>query len=104
LTGVWGLKSKGRAKWRLFHAENYGHPCNRDNAAWLLLESWDELSDSVLTAAWDFNEDESDSDSDDSDDEFELRVDTDREDLNDKVDPDEEEGANEKDHEELEHE
>jgi hypothetical protein len=39
-----------------------------------------------MTAAWDFNEDESGSDSDDSDDEFELRVDTDGKDLNDEVD------------------
>jgi hypothetical protein len=98
------LKSKGCAKWRRFYAENYGHPCNREVAAWLLLQSWDKLSNSVMTAVWDFNEDESDSDSDDSDDEFELRVDIDGEDINDEVDPDEEEEANEKDHKELEYE
>jgi hypothetical protein len=38
---------------------------------------WDELSYSVITAAWKFNEDESDRDYDDSDDEFGLRIDTD---------------------------
>jgi hypothetical protein len=57
-----------------------------------------------MTAAWNFNEDECGTDSDDSDDEFELRVDTAGEDLNDEVDSDEEEEANEKDHEELEYE
>jgi hypothetical protein len=82
------LKSKGRAKWRCFYAENYGDRCNRETAAWLLFELRDELSDSAVTAAWDFKEQEPDSDSDDSDDGFELRVDTDGEDLNDEVDPD----------------
>jgi hypothetical protein len=44
-------KSKGRAKWRSFYAELYRHRCNRETAAWLLLEFWDEVSDSVMTAA-----------------------------------------------------
>jgi hypothetical protein len=53
-----------------------------DVAAQLLLESWDELSESVILAGWDFGDHElSDSESDDSDDEFELQVDTDCEDL-----------------------
>jgi hypothetical protein len=47
------LKSKGRAKWRCFYAQNHEHPCNREIVAWLLLESWDELShpDSIMAAA-----------------------------------------------------
>jgi hypothetical protein len=53
-----------------------------DVAAQRLLESWDELSESVILAGWDFGDHEpSDSESDDSDDEFELQVDTDCEDL-----------------------
>jgi hypothetical protein len=56
-----------------------------------------------MTAAWDFNEDDSGSDFDDSDDAFELRVDTHGEDLNNEIDPDEEEEANVRDRKELEH-
>jgi hypothetical protein len=57
-----------------------------------------------MTTAWDFKEDEFGSDSGDSDDEFELRVDIDEEDLNDEVDPNEEEEGNENSHDQLEHE
>jgi hypothetical protein len=89
------VKSKGRAKWRRFYADNYGHPCNQETAVWLLFEPWDELSDSVMIADWDFNKNESDSDSEDSDDGFELRVDTEGEDLNDELDMEEEEEDNE---------
>jgi hypothetical protein len=37
------LKSKGCAKWRRFLPENSGRPCNRETAAWLPLESWDDI-------------------------------------------------------------
>jgi hypothetical protein len=89
------LKSNGRAKRMRFYAENYRRPCKRGTVASLLLESWDELSDSVMTAAWEFHEDEPDNDSDDSGDKFELQVDKDGEDLNGEVDSDKEEEANE---------
>jgi hypothetical protein len=76
------LKSKGRAKWKRYYHENYEVSCTRDVAAQLLLESWDELSESVILSGWDWGDYEpSDSESDDSDDEFELRLDTDCEDL-----------------------
>jgi hypothetical protein len=76
------LKSKGRPKWRRQFCDNYGVPCTREVAAELLLESWDELSDTVILAGWNFGDNEPlDSDSDDSEDEFELRVDTDCEDV-----------------------
>jgi hypothetical protein len=82
------LKSKGRAKWRCLDTQNYRHPCNREIAAWFLLESWDELSDSDMIPVWDFNEGESGGD-------FELRIDTDGEDLNDETDTDKKENDTE---------
>jgi hypothetical protein len=76
------LKSKDRAKWRRHYCDNSGLACTRDVAAERLLESWDELSDSVIVAGWDLGDyAPSDSDSDDSDDEFELTADTDCEDV-----------------------
>jgi hypothetical protein len=76
------LKSKGRAKWKRYYHDNYGVSCTRDVAAQLLLEPWDELSESVILAGSDFGDHEpSGSESDDSDDEFERQVDTDCEDL-----------------------
>jgi hypothetical protein len=91
------LKSKGCAKRSCLYGQNYRHLSNRETAAWLLLESWDELFDSVMTAACDFNEDESDSNCDDN---FELRLDTGREDLNGEFDMQGEEEDNEEEAEE----
>jgi hypothetical protein len=67
---------------------------NRETVAWLLFESWDELSDSVTTAACDFNDGESGSTSGHSDNEFEIRVDADGNDLNDKVHLDDSKDSN----------
>jgi hypothetical protein len=39
-------KAKGKAKWRHQFAEHYGMGCTRDLTAELLLQSWNELSDS----------------------------------------------------------
>lgn len=50
------LKSKGRAKWTKMFAEHYGMQCNKANAAALLLESWEELSESAVLAGWDYGE------------------------------------------------
>jgi hypothetical protein len=53
---------------------------NERDRAQLLLESWNELSKSVVIAGWDSGEPAGDGDgdeSDDSDDEFELRMCTD---------------------------
>jgi hypothetical protein len=74
------LKSKGKAKWRRYFNDHYGTSCTRGIAAELLLESWNELSDSAVTASWAYGEsikDEDNDESDDSDGEFELRICTD---------------------------
>jgi hypothetical protein len=73
------LKSKGKAKWRRYLNNHYGANCTREIAAELLLESGNELSDSVVIASWDYVEsiDGDDEESDDSDDELELRICTD---------------------------
>jgi hypothetical protein len=72
------LKSKGRAKWRRFYSE-HSKPGDREVAA-LLKASWEALSDSVISATWDFDEVPAELDSDDSsdDDEFELALDSNR--------------------------
>jgi hypothetical protein len=71
------LKSKGRAKWRRSNLEQ-SNRCDRETAAALLIASWEELSDSVVSAAWDFDEPSAELDSDDSsdDDEFDLTLDS----------------------------
>jgi hypothetical protein len=50
----------------------------------------DELSDLVIAAAWDFNENELNSNSDD----FSDNIDTDKEDLNDETNPNKGEKGN----------
>jgi transposase len=71
------LKSKGRAKWRKTFLDHYGIECTREMAAALLLESWEELSESAISAGWDYDEDLGDEDdADDSDDEFQLLMST----------------------------
>jgi hypothetical protein len=88
------LKSKGRARWRRYYHDHHGVSCTREVAAELLLESWDEFSDSVILAGWDFGDYEpSDSESDDSDDDFELTVDMDCEDLDATEENEDEEGS-----------
>jgi hypothetical protein len=49
-------------------------PCDTETAAALVITSWNELSDSVITSGWDFDETPAELDSDDSsdDEEFEL--------------------------------
>jgi hypothetical protein len=47
------FKSKGKAKWRRCFNDHYGANCTREIAAELLPESWNELSDSGVTASWD---------------------------------------------------
>jgi hypothetical protein len=74
------LKSKGKAKWRRDFNDHYGAGCTKAMRAQLLLESWNDLSESVVTAGWDDGEpagDDDDDESDDSDDDFELRMCTD---------------------------
>jgi transposase len=74
------LKSKGKAKWRRYFNDHYGAGCTKEMGAQLLLESWNDLSESVVTAGWDYGEpagDDDDDESDDSDDDFELRMCTD---------------------------
>jgi hypothetical protein len=54
------LKSKRRAKWRHEFAQYYGKSWTREIGAELLLQSWTELSNSVVAASWDYNEEISD--------------------------------------------
>jgi hypothetical protein len=78
------LKSKGRAKWRHEFAQHYGNSCMREVSAKLMLQSWTELSNSVVAAGWDYDEEMSNNeDSESSDEDFELRmaIDTDDEDI-----------------------
>jgi hypothetical protein len=68
------LKSQGRAKWGRYFNDHYGTSCMREIAAELLLESGNELSDSVVTASWDEGESFAHEDADepeDTDGEFE---------------------------------
>jgi hypothetical protein len=75
------LKAKGKAKWRYEFAQHYGMGCTRDIAAELLLQSWDELSDSAVAAGWNYGEElDEQEESDGSDDEFHLEMATDTED------------------------
>jgi hypothetical protein len=76
------LKSKGKAKWRIYFNDHYGVKCTKEIGAALLLASWDELSESCVSAGWDFDEppEENDDESDDSDDDFELGMTTSSED------------------------
>jgi hypothetical protein len=75
------LKSKGKAKWRHEFAEHYGMGCTREVGAELLLQSWSELWESVVTSGWDYGEElGEEEESDDSGDEFELRMETDTDD------------------------
>jgi hypothetical protein len=60
------LKSKGKAKWRYYFNNHDGTSRMRVIAAELLLESWNELSDSVVTASWDDGELVEDEDDDES--------------------------------------
>jgi hypothetical protein len=62
----------------------HNKPCDRVIAGSLLEESWDELSDSIISAGWNFSEMPVELDSDDSpdDDEFALSLDSDREEWN----------------------
>jgi hypothetical protein len=57
--------------------------CDRETAAALFIASWEELSDSVVSAAWDFDEPSAELDSDDSsdDDKFDLMLDSNRDGL-----------------------
>jgi hypothetical protein len=75
-----GLKAKGRAEWRIFYLE-HNKPCDRAISAALLRASREELSESVVSAGWHFNERPLELDRDDSmdGDEFELTLDSDSE-------------------------
>jgi hypothetical protein len=66
--GALKSKGKGKAKWRRYFNDHHGTSCTRGIAAELLLESWNELSDSVVTASWDYGESIEDEDDDESDD------------------------------------
>jgi hypothetical protein len=74
------LKSKGKAKRKFMFSQHCGMKCERRIGAELLLQSWDELSESAVAAGWDFGEmaeEDDESESGSSDDEFELAVDQD---------------------------
>jgi hypothetical protein len=72
------LRSKGRVKWRSYYFE-YNSRCDTQTAAALLIASWNELSDSVIAAGWNFDEPPAELDSDDSsdDEEFKLNLNSD---------------------------
>jgi hypothetical protein len=71
------LKSKGKTKWKFMFSQHCGVKCDRRIGAELLLQSWEELSESAVAAGWDFGEPDEDeeSESGSSHDEFELAVD-----------------------------
>jgi hypothetical protein len=74
-------KGKGKAKWHDQFAEHHGMSCTRDISPELLLQSWDELSDSAVAAGWDYGEDlDDDEETDDSEYEFRLEMATNRDD------------------------
>jgi hypothetical protein len=50
------VKSKGGVKRRRFYFDHRGAACTREIATALLLESWQEVSDSLILAGWDFDE------------------------------------------------
>jgi hypothetical protein len=52
-SGANSKKSKGRAKWQRHFRDNYEVKCTKNITTELLLETCDELSDSVFTATWD---------------------------------------------------
>jgi hypothetical protein len=69
------LKSNGREKWRYELAQHHGKSWTREVGAELLLQSWNELSNSVVTVCWDSGEKISDDeDSENSDENFELQM------------------------------
>jgi hypothetical protein len=71
----------GRVKWRYQFAEHDGMGCTPEIAAELLVQSWDEFSDSNVAAGWDYGEEfDDDEETDDSDDEFHLDMATDTDD------------------------
>jgi hypothetical protein len=50
------LKSKGRTKWNQHIFQKPGAGCTRAEAAELLLECWDELSEACIQSGWDLDE------------------------------------------------
>jgi hypothetical protein len=68
------LKSKSKAKWRNHYFE-HNSPCDTETAVALLAASWNELSDSVIAAGWNFDKTPAELDSDDSSDDEEFEVD-----------------------------
>ena len=71
-------------------AEHYGMQCNTANAASLLLESWEELSESAVLAGWDYGEEiDVGEDDGDSDREFKLSMSTESDDEENAVEDEE---------------
>jgi hypothetical protein len=71
------LKSKGKAKWKYIFAQHSGALCSTQISTELLLQSWDELSESAVVVELDFAEsfeEDEESESEGSDGEFELVV------------------------------
>jgi hypothetical protein len=70
------LKSKRKASWQRQFIEHFRSRCAKDTAAELLLQPWDALRKSVLTAGWDFADPEleGDEESDPVDEGFRLKI------------------------------
>jgi hypothetical protein len=69
------FKSQGKRKWRHEFAGQYGKACTRSTDPELLLQSWNELSDSAAAAGWDDGDEISDDEeSENWDEEFDLRM------------------------------
>jgi hypothetical protein len=79
-----GVKSKAKSKRRNFSFK-HGRSCDKIIAVGLLIASWQELSDSAISAGWNFDETPIELDSDDSSDDesFVLILDSDSDEWDD---------------------